>query len=101
MENEAMITYVGRKANPIDFNGDRIENLPAKPEETRAIVIKDNGKFAIAHYSYQRFGVGSHWVIWTDEEYSSQFKAMMAIEAVRFVKYLGKWVISDDNLKYA
>lgn len=71
------ITYVGAKGRPIDFNGPVLDALAAKPEETSAIVRKDNGKFALAHYCYERFGNGQHWSIWTDAEYAGQFEAMI------------------------
>lgn len=96
-----MITYIARKGQVIEFNGNLLDTLSAEPEETRAIVRKDNGKFAIAHYSYVRFGTGCMWAIWSDEEYSNQFKAMIALGTVKFVKFLNKWVISDDNARYA
>ena len=44
-----MKTYLGYKTE-IAFNGDLLDNLSAIPEETRAIIRKDNGKFAIAYY---------------------------------------------------
>lgn len=90
-----METYLGYKAE-IDFNGSLIDTIKAIPEETRAIVRKDNGKFAIAEYCYNRFGEGSHWVIWGDDEYGTQFKAMIEIGAVKFNTYLKKWLIQDN-----
>ena len=92
-----MITFVGRKSAPIDFNGNVLDTLQASPEETRAIVRKDNGRFAIAHFSYVRFGGGEQWVIWTDCEYANQFKAMMALGLA--LPNARGWGISDQ-VKY-
>lgn len=77
-----MITYIGYKDAPIDFDGRALDGIVAQPEEARAIVRKDNGKYAIAHYCYRRFDDGTHWVIWTDDEYPTHFGAMRAANIV-------------------
>lgn len=92
-----MRTYVGTKNSPIDFNGSVLDTLDREPEETRAIVRKDNGKFAVAHFSYVRFGSGEQWAIWTDDEHASQFKAMMALGLAR--PNARGWGIADE-VKY-
>ena len=89
-----MKTYLGYKTE-IAFNGNLLDNLSAVPEETRAIVRKDNGKFAVAYYCYVRFGEGSSWMIWTDEEFDNQFKAMIATGVVTYQTYLKKWIVQD------
>jgi hypothetical protein len=89
-----MKIYLGYKTE-IDFNGDLLDLINAKAEEACAIVRKDNGKFAVAYYCYNRFGEGCSWMIWTDEEYDNQFKAMIAAGAVQYQTYLKKWIVQD------
>lgn len=88
-----MLTYVGPKGHSIEFDGPELDAIRAEPEEARAIVRKRNGKFAVAHYCYRRFGDGAGWGIWRDDEYKSQFEAMIALG---LVEKLGKrWTFSD------
>lgn len=54
-----MKVYLGYKTE-INFNGELLDLIKCEPEESCAIVKKDNGKFAISHYCYNRFSKGSH-----------------------------------------
>ena len=93
-----MITYIGTKDAPIPFEGPSLNNIAATPEETQAIVRKDNGAFAVASFCYRRFDDGAHWVIWTDEEYSTQFKALLTMG---LVFKLGRGWVFDECVRRA
>jgi hypothetical protein len=94
-----MITYVGHKGSPIRFDGNDLDAIAARPEETRAIVETLNGRFAVAHYSYRQFDDVARWVIWNDDEYSSQFRATMDLDLVS--KIDGKWIVRSDVRRIA
>lgn len=90
-----MLTYVATKGNALDFDGAALASLTGKPEETRAIVRLAHGRFAVASYSFQRFGEGAMWCIWSETEYRSQFAATMDLRLARQLPW-GDWVIERE-----